>query len=195
MNWQIWATAATLYALFHAWYVGVGRRLSTQEIERLMTLLDSHGAEPAQREGLRSFLQQDTGRSFVMVNLLQLAEPKAKAREAMALYQKRFLGRLLRHAGHPLFLGRAASARNIEQWGIEADGWDVVGLIRYRSRRDLARMVEFSFREDAVRAAKHQALQKTFAVPVDPWMVTGGVCVVVALTLALLASIAQWVVG
>jgi hypothetical protein len=190
----IWGLAAALYGVFWAWYMGFGRRIDAAQIESLMALLRGHGADEAQCAVLRRFLEQDTGRSFVMVNLLQLNTPKAAARSAMEAYQKRFMGRLLRLAGHPLFIGRAASDRNIEQWGIEADGWDAVGLVRYRSRRDLARMVAFSFEGDT-RDTKHLALERTFALPVDPWMVSGGVCALVALALALLAALAQLAIG
>ena len=194
MGVAIWGGAVLAYGLFWAWYMGFGRRIDAAEIDALMALLDRHGTEGGQREVLRRFLEEDTGRSFVMVNLLQFNEPREQARAAMMEYQRRFMGRLLRLAGHPVFVGRAAGTRNIEQWGIEADGWDVAGLVRYRSRRDLARMVAFSFEGD-VRDAKHLALQRTFAFPVDPWMVSGGPCVVVALAIALLAALAQLAIG
>jgi hypothetical protein len=55
-------------------------------------------------------------------------------------------------------------------------------------------MVAFSFETDA-RASKHLALERTFAVPVDPWMVAGGPCLVAGLAIALLAALAHLAFG
>ena len=57
---------------------------------------------PARLAELQRFLESDHGESFVIVNLLQLREPKAEAQRAMAVYQTRFMGRLIRMAGFPL---------------------------------------------------------------------------------------------
>jgi hypothetical protein len=190
MDILIWLFAAALYAAFWCWYVGFGRRISGKEIERLLQLLAAHGMEPARTAILRRFLEADDGREFVMVNVLAFREPKPEAREAFVNYQKRFIGRLFRLAGHPVFAGRALDRQNLEQWGIEAEGWDLAGLVRYRSRRDLARMVEYSFATDT-REFKHLAIERTFAFPVAPVVHPGGPRLLVALALALAAALAQ----
>jgi hypothetical protein len=190
MDILIWVVAAALYAAFWSWYVGFGRRVRPTEIERLMQLLAAHGMEPERTAILRRFLEADDGGEFVMVNVLAFREPKAKARDAFMNYQRRFIGRLLRLAGHPVFAGRALDRQNLEQWGIEAEGWDLAGLVRYRSRRDLARMVEYSFATDT-REFKHLAIERTFAFPVTTVIHPGGPRLVVAIALALAAALVQ----
>ncbi len=186
----VWVSALLIYLGFLLWYLPCGRRLEAEERERLLARIRSDEHDAEQLAAIASFLAEDRGDSFVMVNLLALAEPRAEARRALRAYERRFIGRLLSMAGHPLFLGRGASARNIEQWGILASGWDSVALVRYRCRRDLARMIDFSLEGDT-RALKHRALARTIAFPVSPWIVSGGPCLVVGLFLALAASLLQ----
>lgn len=186
----IWIVSASVYAAFLLWYLPLWRRVSPEEVRRVIAAAQAEGLEPERLVALQRFLENDGGDSFVIANLLQLREPKADAQRAMAVYQKRFMGRLLRMAGFPLYAGRAAMTRNIEQWGIDADGWDAVALVRYRCRRDLARMILFSF-EDGIRDFKHAGLERTFALPVLPIVSSVSPCVLVGLMLALAAALVQ----
>ena len=185
-----WGAAALVYGVFLVWYLPFGRRISPGETDQVMAAIEGQGLEPERVLALRRFFEEDTGRSFVMVNLLQLNEPKAAARRSLGTYERRFMGRLIRMAGFPLFAGRALSVLNVDQWGIEADGWDAAALVRYRCRRDLARMVIDSLQGDT-RDYKHAALLRTFAFPVSPLISTGGPCLIVGLTLALIAAVVQ----
>ena len=85
-------------------------------------------------------------------------------------------------------------ARNIEQWGIDAEGWDAVALVRYRCRRDLARMILFSLEGDT-REFKHAGLERTFAVSVLPIVNSVSPCVLVGLMIALAAALVQIATG
>ena len=107
-----------------------------------MQLLDKHGhGTDKQRESLREFLSKDDGKDFVMVNLLQLKIPRKESQEKLGIYQKIFLGALLRKAGHPVLIARAA-AGNIENVDCDhSDDWGAAGMIRYRSRRDFSRHI------------------------------------------------------
>ena len=183
-----WTVAALAYAAFLLWYLPLWRRVSPDEVRHVVVAAEAEGMPAERIAELRRFLENDSGEAFVIVNLLQLREPKADAQRAMAVYQKRFMGRLFRMAGFPLYAGRAAMARNIEQWGIDADGWDAVALVRYRCRRDLARMILFSC-EDGVRDFKHAGLERTFAVPVRPIVSSVSPCLLVGLSLALAAAL------
>jgi hypothetical protein len=183
-----------VYAAFLLWYLPLWRRVSPEEIHRVIAAAQTEGLTPERLVELQRFLESDRGESFIIVNLLQLREPKADAQRAMAVYQKRFMGRLFGMAGFPLYAGRAAMARNLEQWGIEADGWDAVALVRYRCRRDLARMILFSLEGDT-REFKHAGLERTFAFPVLPIVNTVSPCVLVGLMLALAAALLQIVTG
>ncbi len=186
----VWTLAASIYAAFLLWYLPLWRRVSPDEIRRVVAAALAEGLAPERVRELQRFLEEDRGDSFVMVNLLKLQEPMAEARRAMAVYERRFIGRLLRLAGFPLFAGRAAMSLNIEQWGIEADGWDAAALVRYRCRRDLARMVLESLQGDT-RDFKHAALARTFAFPVSPILGSAAPCAVVGLVLALAAALTQ----
>lgn len=186
----LWFAAALVYAGFLLWYLPLWRRASPEEIRRVVGAAHAEGLEPARVAELQRFLQEDDGRPFVMVNLLKLREPTDEAHRAMEVYQRRFMGRLLGMAGFPLYAGRAVMRLNLEQWGIEADGWHAVALVRYRCRRDLARMVLFSLEGDT-REFKHAGLERTFALPVVPIVSTIGPGVTVGVLLALVAALLQ----
>lgn len=188
----VWISVALLYVLFLLWYLPCGRRLASAELAALSARLREGPHDPVQVETIERFLAEDRGDSFVMLNLLALDHPRDEAGRAMRAYERRFIGRLLWLAGYPLFLGRVASLGNIEQWGIDPARWDAVALVRYRCRRDLARMIAFSLEGDT-RDLKHRALARTVAVPLSPWQVAGGPCLVVGLALALSALLLQTV--
>ena len=138
----IWALAALTYALFWCWYVGFQKKVTAQEVDALMRLVEERGSTTdAQKESVRRFFLSDDGKDFVMVNLLHLKSPRDESRKKLATYQKIFLGALLRKAGHPVMIATAASG-NIENVACDdADGWGAAGMIRYRSRRDLMTML------------------------------------------------------
>ena len=187
----IWGSALAVYSLFWCWYTGFRRRITPEEVETTMRRVEDAGhATEKQRHALRRFLAEDDGRDFVMVNLLQLREPLQESREKLDRYQKIFLGRLLRKAGHPVFFARAASG-NIENVACEAaDDWGAAAMVRYRSRRDLMEMLE-----DTVGSEHHglklAAMEKTFAFPASPWFMFGGPRLVIALLVLAMALLAE----
>jgi len=191
----IWGTAALAYALFWSWYVGFRGKITPAEAEETLGLLDDDAAwTDQQRENLRNFLANDDGRDFVMVNLLHLQSPLPESRQKLAAYQKIFLGELLRKAGHPVMIAMAASG-NIENVNCDhADNWNAAGMIRYRSRRDLMEMLPKTVGSEH-HGLKLAALQKTLAFPASPWFMFGGPRVVVALSIALLATLLQLAIG
>lgn len=190
MTWAILGVAAASYAAFWAWYVGFGRRISPAETQQVMQCLAGEGWTPAQRENLRRFLENDDGRDFVMVNALHFKTPRREARASFAKYADAFRGELFKRAGHPLLMATAAAA-NLENLHCEAaDDWTAAAVVRYRSRRDFARIV-MAFAGSEHHAHKLAALEKTFAFPAAPWFVLGGPRLVVALVLALAAAVAH----
>jgi hypothetical protein len=95
---------------------------------------------------------------------------------------------LLRRAGHPALIGRAAGSY-VERWGVEPDpGWSVAGVIRYRSRRDMMELATDPAFEPA-HAFKIAALANTLAFPLSPAFVVAGPRIWVALVFALLAAL------
>ena len=189
----IWSLALFLYVAFWCWYVGFRKKITPDEVEDIMRHLDSAASWSAkQREHVQDFLANDDGKDFVMVNLLQLKKPRAKSREKLAAYQKIFLGALLRKAGHPVMVARAASG-NIENIACEqADDWTAAGMIRYRSRRDFMEMLPSTVGSEH-HGLKLDALGKTLAFPCSSWFMFGGPRLVVALAIALLAALLQLV--
>ena len=188
---MIWIIAALAYAAFWLWYVGFQKKITPQEVETGMRIFDHDDSwTPNQIEHLRSFLLADDGKDFVMVNLLHLKSPKKESLEKLNTYQKIFLGSLLRKAGHPVMVARAASG-NVENVACShADDWSAAAMIRYRSRRDLMEILPATIGSEH-HELKLGSLEKTFAFPAAPWFMFGGPKVVVALSIGLLASVMQ----
>jgi hypothetical protein len=187
----IWAIAVILYGVFYSWYIGFRKKVTPQEAEALMAHIKRDTAiAPKRLMSIESFLGNDDGKDFVMVNLLHLKRPFKESREKLEVYQKIFLGKLAKKAGHPVMFGRAASG-NIENLDCDAaDGWTAFGLVRYRSRRDLLEMLL-----ETIDSEHHQlkldSMEKTFAFPSAPWSIVGGPKVLVPMAIALLAMVFQ----
>jgi len=97
---------------------------------------------------------------------------------------------MFKRAGHPFFVANA-KAKNIENLHCEqADNWTSTGIIRYRSRRDLAEVLLVTFGSDH-HADKLASLEKTFAFPATTSLLIGSPRVLVAMGLALIAALIQ----
>jgi hypothetical protein len=186
---MIWIIAVLAYVAFWFWYVGFQKKVTPQEVAATMSIFEHDDTWTAtQKEHLRNFLLDDDGKDFVMVNLLHLKSPKKESLEKLNTYQKIFLGSLLRKAGHPIMIARAASG-NVENVACDhADDWSAAGMIRYRSRRDLMNILPATIGSEH-HGLKLESLEKTFAFPASPWFMFGGPRIVVALGIALLASV------
>lgn len=189
----IWLSSAFLYLLFWSWYVGFRKKITPDEVAAIRELLFEHiGHSPNRIDTICEFFANDDGKDFVMVNLLELKKPYDQSRAKLGEYQKIFLGNLLKRAGHPVFVAKAATG-NIENIDCDGDHWTAAGMVRYRSRRDLLEILP------ATIGSKHHglkldALRRTFAFPSAQWMVFGGPKIVVALALALAAALMHlWV--
>ena len=195
-----WAAAALLYALFRLWYdAPFAAPLSPAEIDGYVARLRERGAEPERVARLREFLANDTGRDFAMVNLIEFRErPEPvgemrvgeSGRAALDRYMAYMTPALLRRASHPM-LGGDAAAQAVEVWGLpSAERWSMAGVVRYRSRRDMIEIASDPRFRDA-HVYKDAAMEKTIAVPIDPYLLAGGPRLVVALALAALAAVAH----
>ncbi|MCG8592416.1 MAG: hypothetical protein MJE66_24255 [Proteobacteria bacterium] len=194
----IWGGAALLYAVFSLWYNNWRGPLTEAEIEAFARNVEGvEGVLPEQRERLRAFLEADDGREFFMANLLRLHEGEIErpgsgerqtADRVLGVYTGHFMPALFRRAGHPAFFGQAAGGY-VEHWGVEPDpGWSAVGVVRYRSRRDLlALATDPAF--DPAHVYKIAALSHTLAFPVAPGTVFAGPRLWVGLSLALVAAL------
>ena len=186
---MIWIIAVLGYVVFWFWYVGFQKKVTPQEVAATLSIFEHDDTWTAtQKEHLRNFLLDDDGKDFVMVNLLHLKSPKKESLEKLNTYQKIFLGSLLRKAGHPVMIARAASG-NVENVACDhADDWSAAGMIRYRSRRDLMNILPATIGSEH-HGLKLESLEKTFAFPASPWFMFGGPRIVVALGIALLAAL------
>ena len=171
----IWGIPALLYAVFFAWYTDLRGPLEPAEIDAFVTTLQERGFTPEHQAHLREFMQADTGREFLMVNAIDMAEdppdvegapPGATAEQLMDHYMEHMYAQLFQRASHPVVMGGAIFGL-LDRVGIDgADGWTMAGIMRYRSRRSFAEIVT----HPAMRGRhefKTAALDKTIAYPIE----------------------------
>lgn len=190
MSLIIVGVALMLYAAFWSWYMGFGRKISPAEIERVMACLTDDEWTPQQVANARRFFENDDGKDFVMVNALHFKPPIKKSQALFAKYGEAFRPHLIKRAGHPILMAKAASG-NVENVNSDAaDDWSMAALVRYRSRRDFAE-IALLFAGSADHQLKLDAVVKTFGFPAAPWFVLGGPRWIVGLALALAAALAH----
>jgi len=151
MNWYIWIVAALAYLIFAAWYFNWKGPLEADEITQLLAQMEKNSNQsPTDPYVIRKFLEVDDGKEFIMLNLVRVHEGEVAhpetgqmttAPEILQGYFGPFSKALFRKAGHPVFMGRKKGGY-IDSWNSAADeGFQVVGAMRYRSRRDLMALV------------------------------------------------------
>lgn len=169
-----------LYALFVVWYGGSGAPLSVAEadamIDEIEAAAEARSGGHADGELIDSFrvlTREDDGREFYMLNLMRYREkalyPEGSsygddAREASARYTAVVFPALVRRGSLPILIGEYAGAF-IPSTG--AESWDQVGIVRYRSRRD---MLDMALELSAKGGGEHKwaSLEKTIVFPVSP---------------------------
>jgi hypothetical protein len=177
MNGRIkpWLVSALLYGLFVFWYTDFAGPLSNEEVDAWVETMEAKDSDPELIAFLEKFLRNDTGRQFLMVNVIDMndnppdvegAEPGESADQLMARYMEHMIPELLKRACHPTVIGNAVYAA-IDLVGIEgAERWDQGALFRYRSRRSFSEIIA----HPAI-GAKHDfktaALEKTIAYPIE----------------------------
>jgi hypothetical protein len=195
-----------LYLSFLFWYGGRGKPLSQAEVENLLTEMKHRAGKQAQTEEspildqFRELTKNDDGREYYMVNLLKFRqkalypEGSSWGDDPMAAndrYNRAIVPLLLKHGGHPVFLGQV-QGRFLHSDG--ADDWDQVGIVRYRSRRDMLKMaVEIAGL--GMDEHKWAALEKTQVFPVRPMLNLVFIRATVAILLAGIAISVQWLLS
>lgn len=132
-----------LYGSFWAWYGGNGDPLSQAEGEAMFAEMeDIYGVkvedapEGSMIRNLTAMLPNDDGKEFYAVNL----ETRKTGPEALVSEEKYtaiVVPLLLKRGGHPVFVSERAGLM-LGQYG---DTIDRVGVVRYRSLRDLLDMI------------------------------------------------------
>ena len=200
-GWWVWLVAAAFYGGFRLVYDNWRGRLTHEEIDTMLAQAAAQGAgEVNDLSTVRTFLEEDDGREFVMVNLVRVPDTmvthpdtgaQVSAREMMQAYSKAFMPLLLRHGGHPALATRKVGGY-VDSWMVGPDpGWSIVGFMRYRSRRDMLKMVlDPAF--EAAHKYKPLGVAETFSFPTQPFLrayVSPRISVL--LILALAAALAQ----
>ena len=147
----IWATAFILYTIFWLWYVGFRKPLSKTEIDHYLKEYSKFNNNSSEEmTGLRQFLENDTGKSFVMVNSINLKKTPDlvegvkegdSSLKTLINYHKPFMKMMLKRGGIGIFQGRVAG-KSVDVINIEnAEEWQISGINRFRSRRDFAEIM------------------------------------------------------
>jgi hypothetical protein len=192
---------AVPYIVFLFWYGGRSKPLSQAEVESLLAEIKRRGGkqssedEPSLFQQFRDLAKSDDGREFYMVNLMKFRQKALYPADspfdddpiaANARYSRAIVPLLLKHGGHPVFLGQV-QGRFLHP--DSADDWDQVGMVRYRSRRDMFNMaVDIS--RLGIDIHKWAALEKTQVFPIKPLLHLAFIRVIVAALLFALAMIA-----
>ena len=189
----LWSLLGALYLGFVLWYDGGGGPLTAAEVQRYVAVLEQRGVEPARVEKLREFLANDTGSEFVMANFIHFQE-RAGAQTDLDRYMAHMYPELFRRACHPLLAGPVV-ARALDYWGLEnGERWSLVGLVRYRSRRDMIEIATNPAFADAHRF-KTAAMEQTIAIPVEPFLMLGSPRWLAAGVLVVLGALLQLLLG
>ena len=187
----IWGIPALLYAVFFIWYTDLGGPLEPEEIDRFAASVAERGFTPEQQARLREFMEADTGREFLMVNVIDMAEdppdvegaePGLTAEQLMNHYMEHMYAQLLQRASHPVVMGDAVFTA-MDVVGIDgAEQWTMAGLMRYRSRRTFLEIVTHPAMQNR-HEFKIAALDKTIAYPIETRLYLGDPRVLLGLVL------------
>jgi len=202
---KVWISLLVIYSSFFIWYTDLGGKLTDDEIEYYANKFESNALkdgrvlEPRMKELLQKFVEEDSGKQFMMVNVIDMSEnptfPDGTVSEEspdvlMNEYMEHMYGELLKRASHPVYMGSAVN-NSMDLVGIEnAEVWETAALFRYKSRRSFLEIVTHP---DMYSKHKYKiaALEKTIAFPVenqfylgDPRLLLGFILLIIGLLLS-----------
>lgn len=170
----IWIVLIAIYGAFLTWHFSFKPPLTEEEVTAFIAGEDPEGApEFASTEAFVSFLSEDNGRPFYMLNLIEL-RPEAlypegyetditSAEEADAAYGNQVVRLLFARGSYPL-LRMAPHEVLIDSVGGAAASFDHAIVVRYRSRRDLLDMIT-SPEFQAAEVHKWASVERTLVAP------------------------------
>ena len=201
---RVWVALTIIYGLFFTWYTDLGGKLSDDEIKSYYSKFESNALkdgrvlEPRIMELLQKFMEEDSGKQFLMVNVIDMSEnptfpdgtvSEESSDDLMNEYMEHMYGEILKRASHPAFIGSAVNG-SMDLVGIEnAEVWETAALFRYKSRRAFLEIVTHP---DMYSKHKYKiaALEKTIAFPVenqfylgDPRLLLGFILLIIGLLL------------
>ena len=204
---KIWLSLLVIYAGFFLWYTDIGGKLDKEEIEFFLEKLEENasansvdsGSYNSQKNLIKRFMEEDTGRQFLMVNNVDMnddpgdvegAEPGESAERLLDRYMEHMYAQLLKRACHPVFAGNAVHP-SMDLVGIEgAEIWDQAALMRYKSRRAFMEVVTHP-NMGSKHAFKVAAMEKTIAYPVETVIYLSDPRLLLALILIILGLLLQ----
>jgi len=204
---KIWISLLVIYAGFFLWYTNIGGKLDKEEIQFFLEKFEenasANSADPetynSQKNLIKRFMEEDTGRQFLMVNNIDMdddpedvegAEPGESAERLLDRYMEHMYAQLLKRACHPVFAGNAVHP-SMDLVGIEgAEIWDQAALMRYKSRRAFMEVVTHP-NMGSKHAFKVAAMEKTIAYPVETVLYLGDPRFLLALILIILGLFLQ----
>ena len=170
---------ALLYLAFFFWYGGSGTPLSSDETEAMLARIQANQRAGSAHDGdlvesFRVLASQDDGNEFYMLNMMRYREKALyppgspwddDAMAAADRYNAAVLPALLARGSHPILLGRYAGPF-IPPDASEGT-WDQIGIVRYRSRRD---MLDMALALSASGGGEHKwaSIEETIVFPVTP---------------------------
>ena len=153
---KVWISLLVIYSSFFIWYTDLGGKLTDDEIEYYANKFESNALkdgrvlEPRTKELLQKFMEEDSGKQFIMINVIDMSEnptfPDGTVSEEspdvlMNEYMEHMYGELLKRASHPAYMGSAVND-SMDLVGIEnAEVWETAALFRYKSRRSFLEIV------------------------------------------------------
>ncbi len=193
---------AALYVLFLLWHYRLySKPLIKAEIDRLSARGGYDDMSADEKANFRRFMEADDGKPFYMLNLMRFREkalypagefPHVKTGEdAAKLYNRAVIRELIKRGSYPVFYSKKMTNLLSENDG--TDFFEHVGIVRYRSRRDLLNMAESPAYEKCIKH-KWASLEKTVAVPtrrvmmIDPTIIVTSVMIILWLTVSLAVS-------
>ena len=172
-----WFISAVIYLIFFFWYTNTSGPLSPAEIDLVIERIDKGESTISKedRSSFLSFLRNDDGGDFYMVNFLDVNEnpptmektgESATASDLLDYYMEYMYPELFMRASHPVFAGNVSASALDHIGAEETKEWDRTAIMRYRSIRDMLEIGSneiFSERHEY----KDNALIKTIAIPVS----------------------------
>ena len=210
-NYRSWLVLIAIYGAFFLWYTDLGGKLNSDEIETYLVKLQENSkakgiSSPAELEmskatfkRVEKFMREDSGKQFLMVNNIDMSEnpediegaqPGETANQLMDRYMEHMYPELLKRASHPIFVGNSV-LQAVDIVGIEnAEDWDSIALMRYKSRRAFMEVVS-----NPKMLGKHEfkvaALDKTIAYPVETFLYLSDPRMLLAFILSILGLVLQ----
>jgi hypothetical protein len=107
---SIWLATLLVYVAFRLWYDGLRKPLTAEEVEEYTRLVEERdgAGDEVDLAVMQKFLEEDDGKEFIMMNLLQynpspMKHPDtgqdAQADSILQEYFRPFMGQVIRRAG------------------------------------------------------------------------------------------------